>query len=184
MNDVQQNFERGVADRFFDWLSTTGGPTFEFSRRAGEAPDLIYSCGRNELSVEVTAGYYDSDHARFLWEYARGKDNRPIGWQGVGNPHEALAQAIFSRIAAKCLKRYGATTLLLVEVPPGLTSAEELDGLLAQKSFPSSIPFCGAYVVGRFPITCHSSGGYRVLPIKRLPPDAFSKGVLVSSHKR
>ena len=94
MDDVQQNFERGVADRFFDWFSETGGPTFEFSRRAGEAPDLVYSCGRNELAVEVTAAYCDSDHAKFLWEYARGVPNPPVGWFGVGSPDNALIRAV------------------------------------------------------------------------------------------
>src|SRR2546425_5686660 len=168
-DDVKIQFERGVADWFFEWFNALGGPSFSFLRRAGEAPDLVYGCGDSELHVEVTAGYYDGAHAEFLWEYARGRENPPIGWQGVGNPHEALAQFIVERVKAKCEKRYGVTTLLLVEVPPGLTSAEELAELLTEKVFPSEIPFVGVYVVGRFPITENSSGGYRVLTIKKLP---------------
>lgn len=168
MDDVKLQFERGVADRFFEWVNAQGGPIFSFIRRAGEAPDLVYGCGIGELHIEVTAGYYDGAHAEFLWKNARGAENPPIGWQGIGNPHEALAQFIVNRVKSKCEKRYGATTLLLVEVPPGLTSAEELAELLAQKDLPSFIPFAGVYVVGRFPVTSNSSGGYRVLPIKEL----------------
>ena len=173
MDDLQQNFERGVADRFFDWFSETGGPTFEFSRRAGEAPDLVYSCGRNELFVEITAAYCDGDHAKFLWEYARGALNPPVGWFGVGSPHNALIQAVVDRISAKCKKRYGGRTLLLIEVPPGHTSAEKLTELLAGSVFPEEIPFAGIYVTGRFPMTSTSMGGYCVLSVKALPVGEF-----------
>jgi hypothetical protein len=169
MDEVQQQFEHGVADRFFEWFAQQGGPNYSFVRRAHEAPDLVYACNNLDLQVEITAAYYDGTHAEFLWKYARGAGNPPIGWQGVGNPHKALAQAIIDRVEAKCEKRYGLTTLLLIEVPPGLTSAEELAALLTQKVFPSVIPFAGVYVAGRFPITSNSSGGYRVLPIKELP---------------
>jgi hypothetical protein len=173
MDDVQQNFERWVADRFFDWYSATGGLTFEFSRRAGEAPDLVYSCGRNELFVEITAAYCDGDHAKFLWEYARGVPNPPVGWFGVGSPHKALIQAVVDRISAKCKKSYGGLTLLLIEIPPGHTTAENLTELLVESVFPEVIPFVGVYVTGRFPMTSTSMGGYRVLPIKALPAGAF-----------
>ena len=166
---MQQQFERGVADRFFKWFVQQGGPNYSFVDRAHEAPDLVYACNNLYLQVEITAAYYDGTHAKFLWKYARGAGNPPNGWQGVGNPHKALAQAILDRVEAKCEKRYGLTTLLLIEVPPGLTSAEELAELLTQKVFPSVIPFAGVYVAGRFPITSNSSGGYRVLPIKELP---------------
>ena len=173
MDDVQQNFERGVADRFFDWLSSTGGPVFEFSRRAGEVPDLVYSCGRNELFVEITAAYCDSDHAKFLWEYARGVPNPPVGWFGVGNPDKALIRAVLDRVSANCEKDYGGLTLLLIEIPPGHTSAENLTELLAKSAFPEVIPYVGIYVTGRFPMTSTSTGGYRVLPIKALPAGGF-----------
>jgi hypothetical protein len=91
------------------------------------------------------------------------------GWHAVGNVDEALVQDIVKGVTAKCEKRYGVTTLLLVEVPPGHTSAEKLAELLAQKLFPSVIPFVGVYVTGRFPWKDNSSGGYRVIPIKELP---------------
>ena len=173
MDDVQQNFERGVADRFFDWFSAAGGPTFEFSRRAGEAPDFVYSCGQNELSVEVTAAYCESAHAKFLWEYARGVPDPPVGWFGVGSPDKALMRAVLDRVSAKCKKNYGGLTLLLIEIPPGHTSAENLTELLAKSVFPEVIPYVGIYVTGRFPMTSTSTGGYRVLPIKALPAGGF-----------
>lgn len=181
-DDVKLQFERGVADRFFEWFKAISGLSFSFTRRAGEAPDLVYGCGDGEMYVEVTSVYYDGAHAEFLWKNARGAENPPIGWEGVGNAHEALAQDIVNRVKAKCDKRYGATTLLLVEVPPVLTSAEELAELLTQKVFPPVIPFVGVYVVGRFPITSNSSGGYRVLPIKELPSDLNSSRWRLSAN--
>ena len=169
MDEVQQQFERGVAERFFEWLLQQGGPNYSFVRRSFEAPDLVYRNDDVDLGVEITAAYYDRHHAEFLWKNGRGIDNSPVGWHGEGNPHKALAEAIIGRVIDKCKKRYGVKTLLLVEVPPGLTSAEELIELLPRSVFPQVIPFVGAYVVGRFPITCDSFGDYHVLPIKNLP---------------
>jgi hypothetical protein len=181
MDDIQLQFESGVAERFFEWLGEKGGPTYSFIRRAGEAPDLVYGCNDTELHVEITCRYSDRAQAKFLWEYARGVPDPPTAWHAVGNVHEALAEDIVKGVIAKCEKRYGVTTLLLVEVPPGHTSAEKLAELLAQKLFPSVIPFVGVYVTGRFPVKEDSSGGYRVIPIKELPANtALNPGAPVS----
>lgn len=176
MDDIQLLFERGVAERFFEWFSKKGGPSYSFIRRAGEAPDLVYGCKDTELYVEITCRYSDSAQAKFLWEYARGGPNPPASWDAVGDVHEALAQDIVKGVTAKCEKRYGVTTILLVEVPPGHTSVEKLAELLAQKLFPSVIPFVGVYVTGRFPIKVDSSGGYHVIPIKELPAQPVRAG--------
>ena len=168
MDPLQQQFEKAVGDEFFEWLNARRKTSYSFARRAGEAPDLVYASGADELLVEITAGYYDGRHAEFLWKGARGTKDAPAGWNGV-NPDKSLAQAIANRVAEKCGKRYGGKAVLLINVPPGVTSAEELSELLAQQSFPIEMPFAGVYVVGRFPITSSSSGGYRVLPIKEMP---------------
>lgn len=166
MGDAKEKNERLVADRFFEWLIDQGGPDFTFSHRAGEAPDLVYVSDLGQLQVEVTTSYYDGLHAKFLWDFERGAENPPAGWHGVGNPHRALADDVLTRLRNKCGKRYGETTILLILIPPGLTSAEQLWELLSEETLPSVIPFLGVYVVGRFPITSESTGGYRVLAIK------------------
>lgn len=165
MDQVQADFEQGVGDRFAQWLSMASGTPCLFLRRADRAPDLIYSFRGKELLVEVTASYYDGAHAAFLWKGVRGAVDAPVGWSGV-NPHTSLAAAITERVTAKSKKRYGANTVLLIEVPPGVTSAERLAKLLASQPVLADTPFTGIYVVGRFPITERSSGGYRVIPIK------------------
>ncbi|HEY3698954.1 MAG TPA: hypothetical protein VGK97_06455 [Spongiibacteraceae bacterium] len=71
MSALQNQYERSVADEFFEWFNAQHGTNYIFLKRAGEAPDLIYSLGESELLIEVTAGYYDGEHARFLWEAAR-----------------------------------------------------------------------------------------------------------------
>jgi len=168
MSTVQEQFEKAVGDEFFEWFNAQRGTVYSFARRAGEAPDLVYTWNSKELFVEITAGYYDSAHGAFLWKNARGAPDAPNSWVGA-DPDRSLAHAIVERVNDKCSKRYGAETILLVNVPPGATSAEELNDLLVRERFPDAIPFVGAYVCGRFPITSSSSGGYRVIPIKDLP---------------
>lgn len=173
MGDDKETIERKVADRFFDWLKNQSGPEFVFSRRAGEAPDLVYVSGTDQLQVEVTTAYYDGTHAKFLWDFERGAENPPAGWHGVGNPHRALADEVLTRLRDKCGKRYGGTTILLILIPPGLTSADDLWELVSAQTLPSVIPYLGVYVVGRFPISTSrptSVGDYRVLPVKEYWP--------------
>lgn len=167
MDQLKEQFERGVGDRFADWLSTSTGASCTFLRRADRAPDLVYFFKGAELFVEITAAYYDGEHAKFLWNGARKQTNAPEGWFGVA-PTDELAAAIKTRIRNKSKKRYGSNTLLIVEVPPGITSAEKLTELLAGTACSSDTPYVGIYVAGTFPISSESAGGYRVLPIKPL----------------
>lgn len=157
-----------------------------FSHRPGIAPDLVYASDGCELQVEITAGYYDGAHAEFLWKNAYGAKDAPVVWERLDAvpAEKALAQAIVKQVSVKCKKRYGANTLLLVEVPPGITAAEALAELLTRSTFPSVIPFTGVYVVGRFPITSQSNGGYRVLPIKPLSVDpALTQAVAIDANR-
>lgn len=165
MDSVQAQFEQRVGDLFADWLSSTSGAECLFLRRADRAPDLVYSYRESELLVEITAAYYDAAHAKFLWKGFRGATDAPAGWSGV-NADKSLVTAIAQRVAEKSKKRYGENTVLLIEVPPGVTSVERLTNLLVDQPFPTETPFAGIFVVGNFPITTHSAGGYRVIPIK------------------
>ena len=167
MDPLQAQFEQGVGDRFAAWLSSTSGEPCTFLRRADRAPDLVYFFKRFELLVEVTAVYYDHEHAAFLWKGARDAPDAPDRWAGE-SPHESLAAAIRSRIFDKSKKRYGSNTVLLIEVPPGLTTAERLMSLVERQPHTAETPFVGIYVVGTFPISTYSAGGYRVLPIKSM----------------
>jgi hypothetical protein len=167
MDPIQKEFERSVGDRFIEWLNTETGSEYYFADRPDRAPDLLYSSNGVELLVEITTTYYDNAHAAFLWKGFRGAKDAPDGWTGV-DPNKSLAAAISDRIAKKSKKRYGDNTVLLIEVPPGVTSAEDLASLLREQLVKCETPFVGIYVVGRFPITPRSSGGYRVIPIKEL----------------
>lgn len=167
MDTVQLQFEQGVGDRFAEWLAATSGAECSFLRRADRAPDLVYLFKGSELLIEVTAAYYDGTHAAFLWKQARGSADAPTGWSGV-NPDKSLAAAIVERVTEKSKKRYGKNTVLLIEIPPGVTSAEILVELLAGQPVAFETSFRGIFVVGNFPITTGSTGGFRVIPIKPL----------------
>jgi hypothetical protein len=167
MDPIQEKFERSVGDSYIEWLNTETGSQYFFVDRPVRAPDLRYSSNGVELLVEITAAYYDNAHAAFLWKGFRGAKDAPDRWTGV-DPNKSLSAAISDRIAEKSKKRYGNNTVLLIEVPPGVTSAEDLAALLREQLVKCKTPFVGIYVVGRFPITPRSSGGYRVIPIKEL----------------
>jgi hypothetical protein len=164
MDPKQSQFEQAVGDHFAEWLTATTGVSCVFLRRADRAPDLVYSYKQRELLIEITAAYYDGKHAEFLWKGARAVADAPSAWSG-SDPDASLVSAIAKRVSEKSKKRYGGTTVLLIEVPPGITPAEELVDLLSAWSLPAETPFAGIYVVGGFPITSDSSGGYRVIPL-------------------
>lgn len=163
---LQEQRERSVGDQFASWLSGMTGHECTFKRRGTpkHEPDLLYEFRHQELGVEVTSAYYGDDHAAFLWKGLRAEADAPTTWSGV-NPNVALADAVLKSVAQKSVKPYAENALLLIDIPPGVTSAEELEGLLAVRSLPHS-PFSGIYLVGRFPLTTTSAGGYRVLALK------------------
>lgn len=166
MDPVLQQFEQAVGDEFAEWLSRATGHPCTFMGRAGEAPDLVYSFRGKELLVEVTGAYYDGAHAAFLWKTARGQADAPDRWVGVG-PDKSLAEAVITRLNRKSLKRYGPNTVLLIQIPPGVTRLSALVKLL-QGRIPSESPFAGVYVVGTFPKENDLGGVYGVFPLKEL----------------
>lgn len=176
MDEVQEQFELGVGNRFADWLSQSSGASCAFLRRADRAPDFVYVYRGIQIQFEITAAYCDGKHAEFLWKAARGVADAPEGWTGV-NADKLLAGAIAKRISEKAQKQYGENTVLLIEVPPGITTVERLNALLVDQSNVAVTQFAGIYVVGTFPITSSSTGGYRVIPLKVLDiaGDALSK---------
>ena len=170
MEPIQEDFELGVGNRFASWLSAIGGDPCVFLRRADRAPDLVYSYQGSELFIEITAAYYDANHAKFLWKGAKNAADAPSSWLGV-NTDKSLAEAIFTGITKKTGKAYGPNTALLIEVPPGTTSVESLEKLLSKQVMPEN-DFVGIYVTGRFPQTSNSAGGYRVLSLKHMKTDS------------
>jgi hypothetical protein len=138
-----------------------------YRKQLKSALDLIYTPDSNEIFIEVTSAFYDDEHAKFIWKSVRGEADAPTRWIGV-NPNKRLVDEICSRLIKKAQKRYEDETLLLIEIPPGITSAEELSELLDKQQFPKNLPFAGIYVVGNFPIKKHSIGVFRAIPIKEL----------------
>ena len=167
MNELKEKSERAVGESFIEWLNSEKGTKYRFKTRPDRAPDLIYASDSNELFIEVTTAFYDDEHAKFIWKGVRGEADAPNRWVGV-NPNKSLVDEIYNRLIKKAGKRYGNETLLLIEVPPGVTSAEELSELLDKQQFPKDLPFSGIYVVGNFPIKKDSIGGFSVIPIKEL----------------
>ena len=167
MNDLKEKNERAVGDNFIEWLNSERETKYRFIKHPDRAPDLLYSSNGNELFIEVTAAFYDSEHAKLIWKGVRGEADAPNRWIGV-DPNKSLAAEIQNCLIKKAQKRYECKTLLLIEVPPGVTSAEELAELLEKHQFPKDLPFVGIYVVGNFRIKKDSSGGFRVIPIKKL----------------
>lgn len=165
MDPLQEQFEKSNGDLLIEWINEKYNTSYVFSRRVGEAPDLVYASENEKLFMEVTAAYYDGPHAKFLWDGARDTEAEIEPWFGV-NPDASLAEEINNRILKKSNIQYGNNCLLLVVVPPGLTTAEELESLLDTENLSSKSPFIGIYVAGRFPITTDSAGGYRVLQVK------------------
>ena len=167
MGVLQDQHERAVGEDFFEWFNERYWSGFSFLRRGGEAPDLVYGWQGLELGVEVTGAYYDAKHGEFLWKGARQAPDAPNSWFGAW-PHQSMVQAVVECIRAKSAKQYGSNALLLVNIPPGVTSAEELAHRLEREELPRVNVFEGVYVCGTFPRTLTSSGGYRVIPVKEV----------------
>lgn len=169
MELLKERVEKASGDAFIEWLNRSLSESYEYKGRAGEAPDLVYSNGKAELKIEHTGAYYDTEHAEFLWDGIRNPEiESDEGWLGV-NSDASLAEAIKKQIEKKSSKDYGERCILLVEVPPGVTSEIKLKDLLFP--FPSCEGmerFMGIYVAGRFPSINGVGGGYHVLTIKEL----------------
>lgn len=168
---IKKAHELATGDQFVAWIAQRGGSEFAFFSQPKNAPDLVYKCGDTTLNIEHSSAQYDVAH-RILTEWPVCANGNIIEyWFGEGNVDEVLANSVVDVIQKKCQKaangRYGSDPILLVEVLPGVTTAEALKWWLRKKEKVfSDMPFAGVYVVGRFPFTARSKGGFRVLPIK------------------
>ncbi len=101
------------------------------------------------MPVEVGGGYYDSEHAKFLWLSARGAGNAPDSWSGE-NPEEGLVEALSNVVASKTTKPYPPRTALVLHVNLPLTTVAEMADLCPRIVIPATHPFRGIYVTGHF----------------------------------
>ncbi len=161
MDAVQEQHERAVGERFIGWYNSNCGTHYEYCGRAGEAPDLMFRDGSNDLRIEVTDAYYDAADAEVRWKNARGMPDAPNKWSGV-NVDDALAKHITARIERKSRSAYGGKCFLLVNVNPAITTAFELEALLPTISLPARHFFSAIYLVGGFGWSSSGEqGGYR-----------------------
>ena len=160
MDDVQARFERAVAEQFLNWYNAQHKSCFQIITK-GESPDFVISDSNTQIGLEITAAYYDSDHAKFLWQSPRKFENALTNWSGV-NFDDRLVENIFGCIESKAKKPYGKDCILLIYVRPGITSFNELIEIIQAHQQPNQISFSSVYVVGSFPHTASSKGGDHV----------------------
>lgn len=137
------------------------GTSFRFHGRAGQAPDLEYRDGSRSLRVEVTAAFYDENHARFKWLAARKHPDAPHKFSGR-NCDEKLVENINAALIAKCAKSYGANCVLAVCVLPELTRVWEMEARLEDLRVPAANRFDVIYLCGEFPSPIGSSAERRI----------------------
>lgn len=167
MDELQRRHERAVGDRFVDWYNGQHGTAFVFGRRPKIAPDLVYKSDEAELPLEIGDAYYDPNDAKIKWLRARKKPNAPRMWTG-SNPDRNLLQSINRLIRKKCARKYGAHCLLVVNVYPALTSADEIEAMLPEIHIPEANNFEGVYLTGDFPASNKVVGGFRCWQIAQV----------------
>src|SRR5262245_5335613 len=150
MDLVQEQHERAVGDAFIDWYNAQNGTNYVYGGRGSDPPDLIYQAGTNQLFIEIAGSYYDEDNARMLWQHARNVPGAPGMWRGV-RPDAQLIKAANAILAKKASKPYPPGCILVVNLYPDITSAEEFEAILADIKVPAQHPFRGIYVTGLFP---------------------------------
>jgi hypothetical protein len=162
---IRKQHEYAIGAQFVEWLEKCGGPVFSLTEYPGETSDLVCKNGERILNIEHTSAQYDKDHRVFIDTPVLGSRHPQDVWPSdpltpVGNRDEKLLAFIEGAILKKCKKAkkeesswYGSDPILLIEILPGLTAAEELERLLFNKNFQTDWPFDGVYVVGRFPQT-------------------------------
>src|SRR5438445_8648705 len=160
MRDLKENIERVIGDKFINALNAKNGSNFAFAGRPDVAPDLTYRDGRRVLNVEVTTGYYDTDHATLVWDAARGKLKGQRAWGGVDFESKLVA-GLDKQLEEKCGKDYGANCVLLIYVDTPLTGAHEMEALLAEVKIPTRVPFVGIYLSGALPQSSSSLSASR-----------------------
>ncbi|HET6674060.1 MAG TPA: hypothetical protein VFG71_01910 [Nitrospiraceae bacterium] len=175
---IRKLHEQAVGNQFVDWIAERGGPVFSLIDHSERTPDLVYKSGERILNIEHTSAQYDIDHRKFIDTPVLGNRHPIEVWppfdpqkeiKDVGRIDEDLAVAVVEAIEKKCRKardhRYKVDPFLLVEVLPGMTTAEGLARLLAQRQFPSDCLF-GRFPVAKVSTGSYSTGGPRVIAIK------------------
>lgn len=169
MVTLKEQDERAIGERFIEWLNTQYGFNYSFSKRAGEAPDLVYALpDKTELFIEVTSAYYGKEYAQFIWDGVRSnEDNKIVQSSEVKDDDGNLVSDIFRIVLQKCDKRYEKHCILVVAVAAFWTPTKILTQLLSQIDFPDN-NFAGIYVHGRFSYLNLSPGesSYSMIPIK------------------
>lgn len=161
MDGTQERFELTVGNAFIGWYNQNTGCNFAYSGRPDEAPDLLFVDGSRKLKVEVGGAYPGKEEAAFWWQNLRKVPNAPQQVSGKDMDENLIAD-INKRIEEKCGKAYGTNCLLLVYVHPAMTTAEEVEELLDQITFPERNPFQAIFLSGHFPVSNSGSvGGYR-----------------------
>lgn len=151
----KQQHERSIGDRFVTWLNEQSGKHFVFLRHT-DRPDLVFQDGDDVLKIEVASAYYNSEHARGFWENARRKPSAPHLWEGM-EFDDQLIRSVNQLLAEKSLKDYAKGCVLVIEVEPSISTAEDVEERLGTVDVPEACPFDAVYIAGDF----QSYGGYR-----------------------
>jgi hypothetical protein len=160
MDVIQEKHERAVGDAFIDWYNKLNGAAYQYYGRGADPPDLVYTSGTAELPLEITGSYYDADHATMLWQNARAIPEAPDLWIGK-SPDQKLVDDISLALEKKSRMVYPFGCVLVVEVNPDVTTAEEFADLMPAIHVPAANPFGGIYVGGFFQASYSgSAGGY------------------------
>lgn len=155
---TQEQHERAVGDAFIEWYNRQQGTELRYHGRGADPPDLVYRSGDDELLLEITGAYYDTDYATMLWQNARRVPGASNMWIGK-SPDQKLVYSVNAALSKKCNKRYPANCVLLVNLEQATTSAEEVEALIAQIKVPAHHAFAEIYLGGIFPISSRG-GGY------------------------
>jgi hypothetical protein len=96
-----------------------------------------------------------------LWQQARNVPAAPDTWSSA-SPDAKLIEAITAILAKKASKQHPPGCVLVINVYPDITSAEELEAILGEVQVPGKHPFQAIYVAGLFPTSSFgSAAGYR-----------------------
>jgi hypothetical protein len=131
MDVTQEQHERAIADAFIDWYNQQNNTIFRFHKR-GETPDFVYIFGNQTMLLEVTGSYYDEEYAEMLWQNARHRPNAPQMWKGK-EPDQNLINHANINLTKKCAKKYPSGCVLLINIYPEITTAEEFEYLPLQR---------------------------------------------------
>lgn len=150
-DEMKERVERGTGDNFINWYNVQQKSQMKYVGKPGQAPDLIYSDGKNTIILEVTTAWYGQEHADFTMRHIRNVPNTADSFTFFGNMESALAENINATIADKCLKDYGENCSLVVRIgSDALTTPWEMnEEVIPRITIPKKNPFASIYVMDR-----------------------------------